>query len=293
MNVAYAHGVSSTDPHGVFTLKWPWDPTLLFFLALAFFYVYGLRSYPGKVPVSRWQRVLFFVGIVVLCLAYLPPIDTVSDQLFCVHMIQHLLITAVGVPLIIFGAPFFVILRGLPARVRNKAVVPLLQNRRLNWLLRQARRPLMAVALYEGTFWFWHVPKFYNMALSNDAIHLVEHACMAFAAINLWQIFIDPFPLRSSIKMPLRILLLGSITTLDMVLSAALTYSDRVWYEYELLPLPSWWSWDRLQDQRLGGLVMWVPGGMVWIFATIAIFFVWALREQDTVSAPEAAFVLE
>jgi cytochrome c oxidase assembly factor CtaG len=215
-------------------------------------------------------------------MAYLPPIDPLADQLFSLHMVQHLLITSVGVPLIIFGAPFFVLVRGIPNPLREKLVVSLVQNKKVQKLWHFFAHPLLALLLYEGVFWFWHIPQFYNSALRNDAIHLVEHACMAFAAMNLWRMIIDPHPMRSPLRLPLRIPLLGFMTTLEMALSAALTYSEKVWYAYDQLPLPSWWAWNRLQDQRLGGVIMWVPGGMVWVVAMGFVFYVWIQEQART-----------
>jgi putative membrane protein len=110
---AFAHG-----PHhqinNPFLLKWIWDPTLVFFLILAFLYARGIRKRKPNSGIRHWQVLLFFTGIGVLTFAYLPPIDTLSDQLFSIHMIQHLLITSIGVPLIVLGAPFIVILGGVP-----------------------------------------------------------------------------------------------------------------------------------------------------------------------------------
>lgn len=281
-SIAHAHAVSEAPP-GFFVIKWPWDPTVLFFLALAILYARGLREYGGHAPVQRWQIVSFFVGIATLLAASLPPIDPVADQLFCAHMLQHLLITAVGVPLIMLGAPFFVALRGWPARVRRAVAVPFLQNHFVRAANGFTRLPLAALAIFEAAFWFWHVPKFYDAALRNDVIHLVEHACMAFGAMAIWRLLIDPAPLQSPLALPTRFLFLLLLMTLDMALSAALTFSSNVWYAYDQLPLPQWWSWDRLQDQRLGGLLMWVPGSAVWLIALIATFTVWFRRETARV----------
>lgn len=224
--------------------------------------------------------ILFGLGIGILCLVYLPPVDPWADQLLLMHMLQHLLITALGVPLFLFGSPFIEILRGLPVGVRSRLVSAVRTLQRISFF-RKIAHPIVAVLLYEGVFWFWHIPKFYNIALLNDGIHLHEHACMAMAAINLWRVLIDPRPSKSTLSLPLRILMLGLLTTVDMALSAGLTYSSRAWYAYDQLPVPEEWAWNRLQDQQLGGLIMWVPGSLVWIFAMICIFVFWTLKEQD------------
>src|SRR5690606_5010514 len=129
MGVAYAHSLYAPTPEGFFQLKWVWDPTLLFFLLLCVLYIRGLRAFRGRSPVRLWQKVLFFTGMGVLFVALLPPIDPLSDQLFFVHMVQHLLIVSIGVPLIIFGVPFFVYVRGMPPGVRRYIYFPIVKNR--------------------------------------------------------------------------------------------------------------------------------------------------------------------
>jgi cytochrome c oxidase assembly factor CtaG len=281
MPVAYAHSLYAPTPPGFFQLKWAWDPTLIFFLILGVFYWRGLRAFKGRRPVKRWQIALFFTGLVTLALAYLPPVDPLSDQLFFVHMVQHMMITLIGVPLLIFGAPFFVAVRGLDPWTRRNVYLPLLRNRPFQWALGVVQSPLFAFGLFEAVFWFWHVPRYYNMALLNDAIHLVEHGCMAFAAMNLWRLVIDPHPMRSPVPLPFRLLFVGLLMAFDIALSAALTYAETIWYAYEGLPMPDWWLWSRIEDQRLGGLIMWVAGGTIWLLAMTVIFFVWAHKEQE------------
>lgn len=281
MHFAQAHTGHSHSVTSPFELKWSFDPTVILLLFAAFIYGRGFNRLRGKFPVKEWQKSAYFWGIFVSIAAYLPPIDSLADQLFSMHMLQHLLITAVAVPLLILGAPVLVLLRGFPVAIRKKILFPLLQSSRFRFFKKWIGRPLVAAFLYEGIFWFWHIPYFYNRALLNDAIHLLEHGCMALAAINLWRVLIDAPPFKSKVQIPVRFLILGLLTTMDMALSAALTYSNRVWYAYDQLPLPNWWKWDRLQDQQLGGVVMWVPGGFVWVIAMALIFFLWIQTEYS------------
>jgi putative membrane protein len=153
-------------------------------------------------------------------------------------------------------------------------------------VLGHLQKPLTAILVYESLFWFWHIPRFYNLALLNDAIHLVEHACMAFAALNFWPLLLPISTNRRVLDAPVRIVLIGLMMTFDMILSAALTYSGEVWYAYEKLALPHFWPWDRLDDQRLGGIIMWVPGSFIWLVALIYVFAYWMLEgERDATEA--------
>lgn len=286
MSIAYAHSLSEALyeplPEGLFVYKLDWDPTLLFFLLMAYLYIRGLRAFKGKLPIKKWQVFCFFIGVTINVIALSPPIDPLSDRLFFMHMVQHILITTVGVPIMLFGVPFYVIIRGVSPGFRRRIYFPIVRNKVIRKLNSFFLFPLVALIVYESNYWFWHVPRFYNWALLNDLIHLVEHGCMAITSLYLWRNIIDPYPLRASLHMGFRLIFLGAIMTLDTILAAALTYSDTIWYAYEGIPSPKWWSqrWDHLDDQRLGGLIMWVPGGFLLFIAMTICFFVWVQREQ-------------
>ena len=302
MGIAYGHNLYAPTPPDFFEFKWAWDPTLLFFLALCILYIHGLRSFKGRKPVALWQQICFFLGISINVAALSPPIDPLSDQLFFVHMIQHIMITSVGVPLMIFGVPFFIALRGMHPTFRRRCYIPFIRNRLVRLINRLWRVPLIAVVVFIGNYWFWHIPRFYNLALLNDVIHLVEHGCLALSAVYFWRVIIDPKPLVSPLPLPARVLYLAVMMALNVVLSATLTFTERVLYAYEGLPLPTWWRWDHLMDQKLGGLIMWVPGGALTFLAMTGLFMTWVYRErrkefsevahQQTASAPPTVLAM-
>lgn len=277
MGVAFAHGIEDSP----YYYKLPLDPTLIFFVLMVFFYLRGLRTY-RKAPVAWWQLTLFFSGAAIAVLALSPLLDDMADQLFFMHMVQHMAITMVAVPMMIFGVPFIVCLRGLPRWVFWRIYRPVIRNRIYDrWIKPVVFSPLLALLLFNGSFWFWHIPKFYDLALLNDFYHLLEHAMMALTALLLWRVIIDPRPMRSPLPIPMRILYLLGIMALNMLLSAFLSYSETVWYAYELIPLPEFWQkWGRLQDQQLGGLLMWVPGGFLMFIAMTIVFAIWVARER-------------
>jgi len=286
MSVAYAHSLSESLydplPPGLFQLKWDWDPTLIGFVIMGYLYFKGFRAFRGKAPVRPWQILCFCLGLGINILALSPPIDPLSDRLFFMHMLQHLMIIYLGVPLMLFGVPFYVIMRGLSPGMRKRILLPALRSR---WLRRTHKMwlfPLVALFLFEGNYWFWHIPRFYNWALLHDGVHLLEHFMMAITAMYLWRSIIDPYPLKSPLSMGVRLLFLGIIMILDSILAAALSFSTEVWYAYEGIPMPTWWAlrWSHLEDQQLGGLLMWVPGGALLFLSMTVCFFVWAHRER-------------
>jgi putative membrane protein len=287
MSVAYAHNLYDPLPPESFQLKWVFDPAVILFVFMAWFYYKGLRAYRGKLPVKSWQIALFYLGCVIVIGALVPPIDPLSDQLFFVHMIQHLMITNIGVPLMMFGVPFFICIRGISPDIRRSIYFPLVRNRFVRVVFNFMSRPLISLALFQTAYWFWHIPLFYNLALLHDGWHLVEHATFAWASILLWRNIIDPHPMRSPMKLPVRMLFIMGLMAANVILSAFLSFSEDVWYAYAGRPIPTWWlPWDHLDDQRLGGLLMWVPGEFIDFFVVSVIFVVWTsrVRKQEALS---------
>lgn len=299
MDIAYAHDLAADLyeplPEGLFQYKMDWDPTLIYFVVLTFLYIRGLRAFRGKVPIKKWQILCFFLGVTANAIALSPPVDPLADRLFFMHMIQHMLIVMVGSPLLLFGAPFYIVSRGLSPGFRRKVYFPCIRSRPLRFVHAFCAQPLVSLILFSLNFWFWHIPRFYNWALLNDFIHLIEHATMALTSLYLWRNIIDPYPLRSRLHMGFRLLFLGAIMVLSSALAAALTYATTIWYAYEGIPMPQWWAyrWSHLDDQRLGGLIMWVPGGFMTLLAITICFFVWVAREQKTDRLREAARELQ
>jgi putative membrane protein len=280
MSVAYGHALYDPLPTNLFQIKWDWDPTLLFFAAMAILYIRGLKSFKRTKTIRPWQIGLFFTGVFVMILALIPPIDPLADRLFFMHMVQHIMMVSIGSPLILFGVPFYVIVRGAPVWFKRGVYLPAMRNRPLQAIFGFLGRPLPSLIFFQIMFWMWHAPVLYDLALFNDVIHLVEHGCFALSSMLLWRNIVAPKPINSPLPMPARLLFLAIIMASNIGLASWLTFTKKVWYGYEGIPQPGWWSWGYLQDQQLGGLIMWVPGGIIHFIAMTICFFVWVDSEQ-------------
>ena len=271
----------SLDIENPWRFPWDLDPTLIFFAFLAVGYFYALGRFKKK-AVKWWQILLFYLGVMLNMIALSPAVDGLAGELFFVHMIQHMVIILLGTPLMIMGAPFYVLIRTLPSFLRRYVYFPLLRNVVVRFFHDLWSLPLVSLALFHINFWFWHIPRWYDLALFNDFYHILEHMMMALTAIYFWRHIIDPHPLRSQLMMGVRILYLASFMVLNIILAAMLTYADELWYSYHRITPPQWWSdsWSRIDDQRLGGLVMWVPGGVLLFVSMSICFLVWVHREQ-------------
>jgi cytochrome c oxidase assembly factor CtaG len=139
--------------------------------------------------------------------------------------------------------------------------------------------PLLAFAIYNVVFAGWHFPMFYNWALENHTIHIVQHLMFITAAMFMWWPVADPLPELSRLVTPLRMVYLFAITIPMSVVSALITLSESVlypWYgDAERI-----FSLSVIEDQQLGGLIMWVPGALIFWVAISILFYRWAKAEN-------------
>lgn len=276
-----AHVGGGHDAPSLLT-SWSLDPWAIVGVGLlAVVYGLGMRSPTGRRPAvfPRWRPVMFYAGLGVILLALISPIDRLAEDLFTMHMVQHMLLMAVGAPLLLLGTPFVPLLRGLPLPLRRRVVIPLGQSRRFRRFLRLLTHPLVTWALYAAVVVVWHMPTLFDAALGNQGLHYVQHLTFTGAALLFWWNVVDPTPLccRAPYLLRLPYLFLAAIPS--SILGAFLSLSSGVWYAFYEKG-PSLWGLSPLDDQVLGGIIMWVPGGMVYLLAMAIVFFVMAEREE-------------
>lgn len=245
--------------------------TLIGCLLLAGLYLWGIgplrrrKGWAERASVGR--AITFMSGIAVLFLSLNGPIHDLSDNfLFSAHMVQHMLLTLAVPPLLLAGTPAW-LLR------------PMLRNPVVAWLARVSTMPLVAFAIYNVVFAGWHVPVLYNWALLDHNVHIVQHLTFIASSILLWWPIAGPLPELGRSPGPMQVIYLFAFGVPMSVVAALITLSSEVLYPfYETAPRV--WNLSPLDDQQLGGLIMWIPGGVVvWVAITV-VFFRWANREE-------------
>lgn len=272
---------------------WTFDPQVVLPLALlAGIYGAGLREAAHR---ERFHRlagtrpaICFGLGLLALVLALCSPLDSYDDWSFTVHMAQHMLLLVVVPPLLLLGKPIPVLVLGLPHPVVRGAARLLHRTPWLRLLVCAAISPLGAWLLMTSSLVFWHLPPPYQAALTNQSIHALEHISFLTTALLSWWVIIAPLPGAARLQPGMR-LLYSWVTLLPMtVLGVLLTASTYLWYPLYAAQ-PRLWSLSPLDDQRLGGLLMWVPGGLVYAL-TIGILCVQMLSEDDGEPAVEESY---
>ncbi len=256
--------------------RWDLHPSVIIGLAV----LGGLYVVLGGLTSGR-RRVASFLGaLVVLFLALNGPLHNLSDAyLFSAHMGQHLLLTLVFPPLLLYGTPAHVIR-------------PLLRPRWVMAIARVVTRPLAAATIFSAPIVIWHVPSLYEAALRHHNLHIVQHLVFLTTAVIMWWPVLSPVPELPRAQHLVQMLYLFLLGIPMSVTGALIALSDAVLYPF-YATAPRVGGLSPLDDQQIGGLLMWVLGGlMLWIVMSVVWFrySVWDQRGDAETNVPVEAY---
>lgn len=212
----------------------------------------------------------FLAGLATFFVAVASPLDAFASLLLQVHMLQHFLLMMVAPPLLWLGLPELPLLHGLPAAWRRDGLGPFLRWPLLHRVRSFLTHPVVCFSGFVGATWLWHVPALYQAALLDPFWHEVEHAVFFASALLFWFPVIQPWPsvARWSRWAMVPYLFLASLQA--TAFSALFVFHDRVLYPI-YAAAPRLGGISALDDQRVAGAVMWVPGAFVLLGATMVL----------------------
>lgn len=274
---------------GDFLFAWEFEPIPLAALLTAGWLYYlgrrrlARRQHSGREP--RFRVWCFALGYAALALALLSPVHVYSEELFAMHMVQHLLLLTAA-PLLLLANPLPSVLWSLPAARRARLGRLLVHRAPVVVLLRRLTHPFVAWWLFVLSLWLWHQPAAYQAALRWEPLHYLQHASFFGTAVLFWWPIVGPAPLRSRLPYPARMLYLFLAWIPNSILGAGITFAPNV-----LLPAyasqPRHWGLDPLTDQQLAGLLMWIPGDLLFAFGLLALLLA-TLRREDRLESRQA-----
>lgn len=269
---ADAHSGEPLQPHDLWT-AWTFEwGVVVPLIALALLYARGARKYRGF---STWDQASFWWGWGTLTLALVSPLHPLGEALFSAHMAQHEIIMTVSAPLLVLGRPGLAILWALPAQWRWSSG-RLLKNRAVQrgWAFLVA--PVAAWLIHAVVLWGWHIPALFNQTLESDAVHALQHISFLLAAVLYWWSLVQAHGARGYGS---SVLSLFTTAIHTVLLGALLTLVSQPLYEGYLSRTQAW-GLTALEDQQLGGLIMWVPAGIVYVGAGLALLYLWLQRSD-------------
>jgi len=251
--------------------------TLVGTVILGALYFWGItvarRRYNLGPPARPLQVASFVAALAVLLVSLNGPIHDLSDYyLFLIHMLQHLLLTMLFPLLLILGTPAW-LLRPLV---------------RPAWVQRTGRflaHPVIAGILFTICVAAWHTIPLYDLMMRNHDVHIATHLMFIVVSVIMWWPVMSPIEEVPPLPLGARMLYLFLVSLPMQAVAAIITMAERPLYQW-YVAAPRTWGLSPLDDQKLGGLLMWVPGNL-WMFGIIAIlFFMWNREQQG--SAPAA-----
>jgi cytochrome c oxidase assembly factor CtaG len=257
---------------------WPVEPWLLALLALAAaLYAAGFarlwrHAATGRAVHAR-RALAFAGGWLVTAAALVGPLDALSAQLFSAHMVQHEGLMVVAAPLFVLGRPLGAWTWALPQPWR-RALGAFFHRPawRLPWLV--VTRPLAAWLIHAIALWLWHIPSWFEAALASEGVHVLQHASFLVSALLYWWSVLGA---RRNGGAAMASLFTTMIHT--AALGALLALSPVAWYPtYADRTIA--FGLDPLEDQQLGGFVMWIPAGFAYVACGLATAARWLLRDD-------------
>ena len=263
------------------TLLSPWEfsPTvLLSCLIAAVLYWRGLRARRRDgLHISVWRSISFFTGLLLIYTVMQTYIDYLSQHMFWVHRVQHLVLHHLGPFLVILAIPHEILGHGMPVAWRQKLLLPLWNS----WPVRTSylflQNPVIAPVLFVGLIYLWLIPAVHFEAMLSETRYQVMNWSMLLDGFLFWWLILDPrMPHEHrTLRYPIRILMLWVVMVLQIIIGAYIGLSKHVLYDVYAVCGRAW-PISPLTDQTIGGLTTWIPAAMMSVIGILLVIRMWA-----------------
>jgi len=236
--------------------------------------LYGWRARREHRSPKPAEAATFAGGLVAMFFCLNGPLHDLSDTyLFSAHMVQHLALTFLVAPLLVMGTPGWMLR-------------PALRMPAVGAVARWVTRPARCFILFNVTIALWHLPPLYNLAMAHHSVHIGEHLMFLATAVLMWWPLLSPLPELPRLAYPGQMLYCFLMSLPMSIIAIYIAMADHVLYPaYEAAPRV--WGILPLEDQMIGGLIMWIPGGLFLYAVMTVVFFKWADRDADSADAAQ------
>jgi cytochrome c oxidase assembly factor CtaG len=263
------------DATFIIRLSWAWRPEIILTLGLAAtVHLLGRRRLKrkGSADLTKpWRSISYLSGLAILWIALMSPIDVLSDQFFYMHMIQHLLLVMIAPPLLLIANPMPIMLWGLPSSLRLEIGRLLRPGSSFRKAVRSVTTPGLVWLYFVAVLVGWHDPRLYDLTLKSALVHDLEHLTFLGTAVLFWWHVIGCAPhIHRRLSQGVRIGYALSMVPANALTGIAIAMASEPIYEH-YTTVPRLGEMTALQDQMLGGTIMWIPGSMMYIIAALIL----------------------
>ena len=236
-------------------------------------YLYGTGPYRKKQPIPQplnpRQTIMFTVGTFIIFLSLTSPLHILSDHyLFSAHMLQHVLITLISPPLLILGTPGWLASK-------------LFQPQWSEMVFKRIFHPLGAVVIFNMIFSIWHLPVLYDLSVTHHWVHIFEHSLFIIASIIMWWPICSQVQSIPKLPYPIQMLYLFAMSLAQVIVFGIVTFAREPIYQH-YIDAPRIWNISALTDQQLGGILMKVGSGFLFLLLIIIAFFKWFEEDSNS-----------
>ena len=224
---------------------------------------------------------MYGAGWLTLVAALAGPIEHWSGASFAAHMLQHELMMVVAAPALAASAPLGVFAWALPMSFR-RSLHALTKPAWLRASWRVLTSPLWATAISIGVLWLWHVPRLFDLAVAHRGWHAAQHASFFMSALAFWWAVRATRSAVGTVGPTILALFVAMIVT--GALGGLLAFADTAWYAAYAATSPPF-GWTPVEDQQMGGLIMWIPGGTIYMVVAL-------MRMRDALKGPAGALLV-
>ena len=234
----------------------------------------------GMETIEGWRATSFFIGLFLIWVAVASPLAALDHEFLTAHMIQHLLLMTLAPLLIWLGAPIKSLAHGVPHRVVQTLLIPLVRWPMIKGLVTFLARPAVCWLGAAGTLIAWHIPAVFVLGLQSGTWHGMEQALFLGTGLLFWWPVVRPWPsARTSPRWSMLVYLFLATLPCD-ILSGFLVFCDRVVYSV-YLSTPNPFGISALEDQQCAGALMWTCVTIAYLLAA-AILTTRLLSERST-----------
>jgi len=250
----------------------PWEFSWSWFLgtsAALWWYARGLFATPSPERPPVWRSLLYFVGVVAIYAVLQTRFEYLAQHMFFLNRIQALVLHDIGPILIALSWPGAVLAQGMPTFPR-RIMYALTASR----LMRLFRQPLVVAVAFVAIMVLWLVPTVHFRAMIDPKLYQAMNWSMVLDGLLFWLLVLDRRPKPPApISYGARMLMMVAVMMWQTIIGACIALST--------LDLYAFYDWcgriypsiGAMQDQQLGGLIIWIPPFMMTAMALIVVSY--------------------